>query len=321
MERNILEEIEKEIDKWGISEKDKAKMHKNIMELRNQNLNILITGATGSGKSSTINAMFNMEVAKVGYGVDPETMDIEKYDLDKLTIWDSPGLGDGKEADVRHAKNIVEKLYEKDKDGNALIDLVLVIVDGSSRDMGTSFELINEVIIPNIENKSRILIGINQCDVAMKGKYWNNEDKKPEIELQKFLDEKAESVRRRVKESTGVDIEPVVYSAEKYYNISKLFFNIVKYTPSKKRFINAINQNKETEIWKKSDELRKYEKETKETIKKSFMESITDGIEKGKDIGGNIGSIIGCRKAGEVIGGVIGGVIGAAGAIWDSIFG
>ena len=33
MERNILEEIEKEIDKWGISEKDKAKMHKNIISL------------------------------------------------------------------------------------------------------------------------------------------------------------------------------------------------------------------------------------------------------------------------------------------------
>ena len=35
----------------------------------------MITGATGSGKSSTINALFNMEVAKVGVGVNPETMD------------------------------------------------------------------------------------------------------------------------------------------------------------------------------------------------------------------------------------------------------
>lgn len=34
----------------------------------------MITGATGSGKSSTINALFNMEVAKVGVGVNPETM-------------------------------------------------------------------------------------------------------------------------------------------------------------------------------------------------------------------------------------------------------
>ena len=73
----------------------------------------MITGATGSGKSSTINALFDMEVAKVGVGVDPETMDIKKYELDNLVLWDSPGLGDGKEADVKHAKNIIEKLYEK----------------------------------------------------------------------------------------------------------------------------------------------------------------------------------------------------------------
>ena len=38
-----------------------------------ENVNLLLVGATGSGKSSTINAMFNMQVAKVGVGVDPET--------------------------------------------------------------------------------------------------------------------------------------------------------------------------------------------------------------------------------------------------------
>ncbi len=57
----------------------------------------MITGATGSGKSSTINALFDLEVAKVGTGVDPETMDIQKFDLDNLVLWDSPGLGKWKE--------------------------------------------------------------------------------------------------------------------------------------------------------------------------------------------------------------------------------
>jgi predicted GTPase len=43
--------------------------------------------------------MFNMKIAKVGVGVNAETMDMEKYELDKLTIWDTPGrrnLGLGK---------------------------------------------------------------------------------------------------------------------------------------------------------------------------------------------------------------------------------
>lgn len=34
-------------------------------------LDVLLVGATGAGKSSTLNAVFGMEVAKVGDGVEP----------------------------------------------------------------------------------------------------------------------------------------------------------------------------------------------------------------------------------------------------------
>ena len=61
---------------------------------------MLITGATGCGKSSTINALLGIDVARVGYGVDPETMTIGKCDLENLILWDSPGLGDSPEADI-----------------------------------------------------------------------------------------------------------------------------------------------------------------------------------------------------------------------------
>ncbi|MDQ7084395.1 MAG: hypothetical protein Q9M36_05470, partial [Sulfurovum sp.] len=107
-------------------------------------------------------------IAKVGVGVDPETMEIKKYELENLILWDSPGLGDGKDKDIQHSKGIIKKLNELDKDGNSLIDLVLVILDGGSRDLGTSYELINQVIIPNLgENvKDRILIAINKADTA-----------------------------------------------------------------------------------------------------------------------------------------------------------
>ena len=60
-----------------------------VESLMEENVNLLLVGATGSGKSSTINAMFNMQVAKVGVGVDPETACIEKYELGGLTIWDT----------------------------------------------------------------------------------------------------------------------------------------------------------------------------------------------------------------------------------------
>lgn len=175
-------------------------------------------------------------------------MEITKYDLDNLVLWDSPGLGDGKEADNRHAKNIIKKLSECDEYGNALIDLVLVILDGSTRDLGTSYELINQIIIPNLgkNKKNRILVAINQCDVAMKGRYWNCRDNKPEDKLIKFLDEKVDSVRKRIKEGTGVDITPIYYSAgfkeegeeQRPYNLSKLLY------------YSIYSKEKETSIYK-----------------------------------------------------------------------
>lgn len=60
-------------------------------------LDILLVGATGTGKSSTLNALFNSTVAKVGEGVDPETQNISAHSLhDYLRFHDSAGLGDGK---------------------------------------------------------------------------------------------------------------------------------------------------------------------------------------------------------------------------------
>ena len=110
--------------------------------------------------------------------------------------------------------------------------------------MGTSYELINSVIIPNLgDNKEqRILVAINQCDMAMKGKHWDSAHNRPDAVLTQFLDEKAESVRRRIREGTGVDIQPVYYSAgykdgseqQAPYNLSKLLYLIIQHTPKKK---------------------------------------------------------------------------------------
>lgn len=327
---NIFETMERDIMESDIKEADKNKMLKNVMRLKENKINIMVTGATGCGKSSTINALFDTEVAKVGVGVEPETMEIERYELDNLILWDTPGLGDGKEADNRHAKNIIKKLNEYDSDGKAKIDLVLVILDGSTRDLGTSYELINQVIIPNLgeEKEDRILVAINQADVAMKGRYWNYEKNEPEAPLKRFLDEKIISVRNRIYEGTGVRVEPIYYSAgfkeegEKQcrpYNLSKLLYYIVRSTPSEKRMVYLNNLNENENMWKDNDDILDYGRETRENI----MESIVKSVSEGADVGGEIGAIFGRagEVAGRVIGGVAGGVIGVAKGIWGAIFG
>lgn len=320
-EKKFLDAMESDIMNADIPDSEKNKLMKNFLHLKQQKINLMITGATGCGKSSTINALFNTEVAKVGVGVDPETMEITRYDLDNLVLWDSPGLGDGKEADNRHAKNIIKKLNERDENGNLLIDLVLVILDGSTRDLGTSYELINNVIVPNLgeDKEGRILIAINQADVAMKGRYWNYEENKPEAPLVKFLEDKVVSVQKRIKEGTGIDVTPIYYSAGfkeegmeqcRPYNLSKLLYYIVKFTPKEKRLSFVENINRSEEMWKDNDDLKDYRK----GILEEFGETVTECAAQGADIGGDIGSIFGSagEAAGRAIGSVIGGAFGVA---------
>ena len=316
MEKNILDKMEENIDKTDINETEKNELKKNFLHLKEQKLNLMITGATGAGKSSTINALFNMEVAKVGVTSDPETMEITNYTLGNLVLWDTPGLGDGKEADAKHTKNIINKLLEKDEKGNLLIDLVLVILDGSSRDLGTSYELINNVIIPNLgEDKNRVLIAINQADIAMKGRYWNHEENKPEPELVEFLDEKVKSVHERIKEGTGLDITPIYYSAgfkeeggsqEKPYNLSKLLYYIIRLTPKNKRLPYIENINKNPAMWEDDDNLKNY----KNDIISELSDAIEEGITKGSSIGGTIGELI-LGEKGKTIGKIAGAAAGA----------
>ena len=82
MKTNIYESLEKEIMKSNLSEAEKNKHLSKLLKARGQKINILLTGATGSVQSSIINSLFDTSVAKVGVGVEPETADIECYQLD-----------------------------------------------------------------------------------------------------------------------------------------------------------------------------------------------------------------------------------------------
>ena len=199
---------------------------------------VMVTGVTGAGKSTTLNTLFQKEVSKVGRGVEPETMTLDSYKLnDSFRLWDTPGLGDGKQKDKEHSKKLVDLLYKDYGNNNGYIDLVLVIIDGSNRDMGTTYKLLNEVVVPNFQ-KDRIFVAINQADSAMSGRHWDYDNKKPMVKLKSFLEEQATSIQRRVKEATGVDIiRPIYYSAEYDYNIDKLLDLFIDNMPTAKRNI------------------------------------------------------------------------------------
>ncbi|KYH34830.1 GTP-binding protein EngB [Clostridium tepidiprofundi DSM 19306] len=202
-------------------------------------LDIMVTGVTGAGKSTTLNTFFQKTVAKVGTGVEPETMGLDTYSLNNsIRFWDTPGLGDGVQQDKVHTKKLIELLYKTyslDNNTYGFIDIALIIIEGSNRDMGTTYQLLNDVIVPNIQ-KDRILVAINQADIAMKGRHWLPDVNKPDEKLKSFLERQSLSIQKRVFETTGVNIiKPVYYSAEYNFNIHKLLNMIIDNMPLQRR--------------------------------------------------------------------------------------
>lgn len=345
--RDILED---EILKSKSSDEEKKELLRRLRTFCDTETNIMLVGATGCGKSSTINALFSvgenedlsngeenedleeivtsksyMEVAKVGSKSDPETKDIEKYRIGNLVLWDTPGFGDGTEIDIHHKEVITDLLREKDEDGKALIDLVLVIFDGSTKDLGTSYKILNDVIIPEFkDDESRILIALNQADIAMKtGRHWDYEKNQPDDTLVEFLENKVLSIQSRVKEDTGLDVLPVYYCAGyeeedgdvvRPYNLSKLLYYVMRSLPAQKRIAIMEGINTDAENYEYNDEDEDYNEEIKDSFYESF-DYISDGVDTGAEIGGTILGI-----PGALVGAFLGGFVGCVRTILDDIF-
>ncbi|MDD7642797.1 MAG: 50S ribosome-binding GTPase [bacterium] len=202
---------------------------------------IMITGVTGAGKSTTLNSFLKKTVANVGMGVDPETQNISSYELNEyLHFWDTPGLGDGVSRDQQHKtamKNLLQKTYPYDGSDYGYIDMCIVILEGQSRDLGTTRTLLNDVVLPNIQ-ADRIIVAINQADFALRGQHWDKNKRIPDHVLLQRLEEQASSVQYRVKQDTGITInKPVYYSALYDWNVVSFIDEIINQLPIERRQI------------------------------------------------------------------------------------
>ena len=294
-EKEMLKQMEKE-------EKEKQEKARNLRqgkkysleELFNQELNLLVVGPTGVGKSSTIEALFESEGresgAKIGTTANPETQDIHEYRMGSLTIYDSPGLGDSENNDKRHMEKIKNLLSAKDSEGNFKIDLVLVIADASSRDLGTVCHTIKVIMdFMEEEEKERILIALNKCDRAGGRKGFDYEKNQPTEKLLEILDETVKIIQKRIKDDTGVNVEVVYYAAGEYdeeegkkqpaYNLSKLLSYIVEKTPTKKRLVYLKHRSKKQEDFKSDDGRGDYKAKTTRSLFDTVKEFLEGGVE------------------------------------------
>lgn len=180
---------------------------------------ILLIGNTGSGKSSTLNALAQKKIAKVGFGVDPQTQKVLGFFVRPFIIWDTPGLGESIEKDKLHIENINQMIVTN----KYLIQKIVVVLESNKKDLGSVFKIFEQIIIPN-KLEDKVVIILNQADQAMKGKGWNHQLEKPEPSLLKFIEEQKCSITRRIHKSTNIKINDIVsYSAVYSYNLESIF--------------------------------------------------------------------------------------------------
>ncbi len=79
---------------------------------KSNSINIFISGKTGTGKSTLVNAILGEKVACEGTGLDPETSTVTSHQrciegID-VTVWDSPGLQDGTNKEQEYLNDIEE---------------------------------------------------------------------------------------------------------------------------------------------------------------------------------------------------------------------
>ena len=79
-----------------------------------ESASILVTGKTGAGKSSLINGMVGLEVAKEGSTLERCTTTVQQYKVScqggvVITIWDSPGLQDGLNKEKKYILDMQRK--------------------------------------------------------------------------------------------------------------------------------------------------------------------------------------------------------------------
>ena len=300
-------------------------------------IEILVTGRTGTGKSTLVNALVGKRVADVGSKLSVVTKNVEGYEVKardgvEIVVWDSPGLQDGSGREAEYLAELKEKCSN--------VDVIIYCIDVSaarSQFAGEDEKQMSDLrAIQKLtatfghnwwENSIFVLTRANALESALKVK----------PNLEKRFNERIRDWRERIhatllKEGVRKDIvdeipvEPAGHIKKPHlpgrmYWLSGLW--IIFLNSAKERsqpLITKVNLHrfkKESEV--KDDDFQKEGHE--QPIVVDHTAWVCDVL-KGGAVGAQAGAAVGALGGiiGSVVGGVVGGAVGAGAVLLTKLW-
>jgi uncharacterized protein len=185
---------------------------------------IAVIGKAGVGKSSTINALFNLQ-ENVSHNDTGTTTDSERSvvlsDGGKLSIIDMPGMGEDIQLDRKYIEIYKRVLPQS--------DVILYVLQANTRALEQDQKILRE-IVQNVAGNlnGKLVVGLNQVDKMGPGS-WNEKFNFPSPEQQDNIDRKCQDIQRKISSSLKIEVDQIeYYSATRRFRLWFLLGAIIK---------------------------------------------------------------------------------------------
>lgn len=214
-----------------MNDQDKDKI---LKELFSNPPTIGIIGLSGTGKSSTINAMFKTNLPISHTTGCTKSFDENNFVFTKrgpienqkisLRVYDAPGLGESQLKDPGFLKQYRENLPK--------CDVILWTLSARNRALALDQQYLQELS----EFSGKIIFGLNQVDLV-EPRNWHPKMPMPTPEMKKYIDEIVVNRQERIQEVLGKKVTIIPYSNYRKYNLATLFEQLISNCPTGRKWI------------------------------------------------------------------------------------